>query len=50
MQKTKKKGIFARNNLYCIINENNEEIVKAGGIDSKKLNFLDIVNIKKGKK
>jgi DNA polymerase type B, organellar and viral len=43
-----KKGIFARKKLYCIINESNEEIVKSSGIDSKELNFEDIVKISKG--
>jgi len=33
-----KQGIFIRKKLYFILNCNNKEIIKASGIDSRKLN------------
>jgi len=36
-----KEGIFAGKKLYCIIDYNNKQIIKASGIDSKKLNYSD---------
>ena len=28
-----KQGIFIRKKLYCILNNNNQEIIKASGLD-----------------
>jgi DNA polymerase type B, organellar and viral len=33
------KGIFLRKKFYCIINSNNQEIIKASGLDSSKLSY-----------
>jgi hypothetical protein len=41
------EGIFIRKKLYCIINYNNQVIIKASGIDSSRLNynlFLRLLN------
>lgn len=33
------KGIFIRKKLYCIINSENQEIIKSSGIDSNRLSY-----------
>lgn len=42
-----KKAIFIRKKLYYILTQDNQEVIKASGIDSSKLNyklFLDLLN------
>ena len=43
------KGIFIRKKLYCILNKNNQEIIKASGIDSSKLNYRSFLDLLEGK-
>jgi hypothetical protein len=42
-----KKAFFIRKKLYYILTTDNQEVIKASGIDSSKLNynlFLDLLN------
>ena len=43
-----KEGIFIRKKLYCILNSNNKEIIKASGIDPSKLNYNFFVKLLTG--
>jgi hypothetical protein len=43
-----KKGIFIKKKLYCILDVNNKEIIKASGIDSSKLDFNSFVVLLNG--
>jgi len=43
-----KEGIFIRKKLYCILNSNNKEIIKASGIDPSKLNYNSFVKLLTG--
>jgi hypothetical protein len=43
-----KKGIFIRKKLYCIIDSDNQEIIKSSGIDSSHLNYNLFVKLLKG--
>lgn len=42
------KGIFIRKNLYYILNSDNQEIIKASGIDSSRLNYDYFVKLLSG--
>jgi len=42
-----KKGYFKKK-LYCILNKNNQEIIKASGIDSSKLNYKSFLKLFNG--
>jgi len=43
-----KKGIFIKKKLYCIIDTNNQEIIKSSGIDSSKLNYKSFLKLLNG--
>ena len=43
-----KKGIFIRKKLYYILNSENQEIIKASGIDSSRLNYYYFVKLLSG--
>jgi len=42
------KGIFIRKKLYYIKNSKDQEVIKASGIDSSKLNYNSFLNLMKG--
>jgi len=42
------KGLFFKKKFYCIINSNNQEIIKASGLDSSKLNYNSIQQLLNG--
>ena len=44
-----KQGIFIRKKLYFILNSNNQEIIKASGLDSNKLDYFSFKNLLDGK-
>jgi hypothetical protein len=44
-----KHGIFIRKKLYYIETEDNKEIIKSSGVDSKRLNYLDFLDLLYGK-
>lgn len=44
-----KSGIFIKNKLYCIIDDNNQLIIKSSGIDSLNLNYNSFLNLLEGK-
>jgi len=43
-----KKGIFIRKKLYFILGNNNQEIIKASGLDSNKLNYNSFLILLQG--
>jgi hypothetical protein len=34
-----KHGLFLRKKFYCILNKNNQEIIKSSGVDASRLNY-----------
>jgi hypothetical protein len=43
-----KEGIFIRKKLYCILNSNNQEVIKSSGVDSSRLNYDSFKILLKG--
>lgn len=43
-----KKGIFIKKNLYCLINTNNQVIIKSSGVESKNLTYESFLRLLKG--
>jgi len=43
-----KEGIFIKKKLYCILNSQNQEIIKSSGLDSSKLNYNSFINLLNG--
>ena len=43
-----KKGIFLRKKLYYILNIKDQEVIKASGLDSSKLNYNSFINLLNG--
>jgi hypothetical protein len=41
-------GIFIRKKFYCIINSDNQEVIKASGIDSSKLSYNCFIKLLNG--
>ena len=43
-----KQGIFIKKKLYYILDNNNQELIKASGLDSSKLNYNSFLNLLNG--
>ena len=43
-----KKGIFIKKKLYCLINTNNQVIIKSSGVESKNLTYESFLRLLKG--
>lgn len=43
-----KHGIFIKKKLYCILDSNNQVIIKSSGVDSTRLNYNLFLKLLKG--